>query len=98
MNAIRQIVTPDASGNLPIKVPVELRQRPVEVIILPTDEVDNGWITVLTGPNAVDNAWKVIRKSKTDIALQQSIALLQQEAVQNGLTPELLDELLRADD
>ena len=98
MNAIRQIVTPDASGNLPIQVPVELRQRPVEVIILPTDEVDNGWLTVLTGPNAVDNAWKVIRKSKSDVALQQSIAVLRQEAAQNGLTPELLDELLRADD
>ena len=98
MNAIRQIVTPDASGNLPIQVPVELRQRPVEVIILPTDEVDNGWLAVLTGPNAVDNAWKVIRKSKSDVALQQSIAVLRQEAAQNGLTPELLDELLRADD
>lgn len=61
MDAIRQIVTPDASGNLPIQVPIELRQRPVEVIILPTDEVDNGWLTVLTGQNAVDNAWKVIR-------------------------------------
>jgi len=98
MNAIRQIVTPDASGNLLIQVPVELRQRPVEVIVLPVEETDAGWLTVLTGPNAIDNAWKVIRKSKSDAALQQSIALLQQEATQNGLTPELLDELLRADD
>lgn len=98
MNAIRQIVTPDALGNLSIQVPAELRQRPVEVIVLPIDTADNLLLDVLTGPNAVDNAWKILRKTRLDNALLQSIAVLQQEAAQNGLTPELLDELLRADD
>ena len=97
MNAIRQIVTSDASGDLLIRVPAELRQRPVEIIVLPVDVADDSSLTVLTGPRAVDNAWKVIRKARLDGALQQSIAILQQEAVQNGLTPELVDELLRAD-
>lgn len=98
MNAIRQIVTPDALGNLPIQVPAELRQRPVEVIVLPVEEANDLLSSVLTGRNTVSNAWKVIRKAQLDGALQQSIAVLQQEAAQNGLTPELLDELLRADD
>ena len=98
MNAIRQIVTPDAAGNLPIQVPVELRQRPVEVIVLPIEVTDTTVLNVLIGPNATGNAWKIIRKATLDGALQQSIAVLQQEAAQNGLTPELLDELLRADD
>ena len=98
MNAIRQIVTSDASGDLLIRVPAELRQRPVEVIVLPVEVADDSLLTVLTGPKAVDNAWKVIRKSTLDEAFQQSIAVLQQEAAQHGLTPELLDELLRADD
>lgn len=95
MNAIRQIITPDASGTVSIQVPVELRQRPVEVIVLP---VETGIESVLTGPNAVSNAWKVIHKAQLDGVLQQRIAILQQEAAQNGLTPELLDELLRAND
>ncbi len=98
MNAIRQIVTPDALGNLSIQVPAELRQRPVEVIVLPIETADNLLLDVLTGSNAVDNAWKILRKTRLDNALLQSIAVLQQEAAQNGLTPELLDELLRADD
>lgn len=98
MNAIRHIVTPDAAGNLPIQVPAELRQRPVEVIVLPVEAADSTLLNVLTGPNAVDNAWKVIRKAKLDSALQQSIAVLQREAAHNGLTPDLLDELLRSND
>jgi len=98
MNAIRQIVTPDALGNLPFQVPVELRERPVEVIILPVEEDNNQLLSVLTGTNAVANAWKVIRKAQLDNALQQRIDLIRQEAAQNDLTPELLDELLRADD
>lgn len=98
MNAIRQIVTPDASGNLPLQVPAELRQRPVEVIVLPVEGADDAMMSVLVGSNAVSNAWKVIRKAQLDKALQQSIAVLQQEAAQNGLTPELLDELLRDDE
>lgn len=98
MNAIRQIVTPDALGNLPLQVPVELRQRPVEVIVLPVESDNDQLLSVLTGTHAVANAWKVIRKAQVEGALQQSIAVLRQEAAQNGLTPELLDELLRADD
>lgn len=95
MNAIRQIVTSDASGTLSIQVPVELRQRPVEVIVM---LVETDSEPVLMGSNAVSNAWKVIRKAQLEGELQQSIAILQQEAAQNGLTPELLDELLRAND
>ena len=98
MNAIRQIVTPDALGNLPLQVPTELRQRPVEVIISPVGDDGDSMLSVLTGSNAVANAWKVIRKAQVDGALQQSIAILQQEATQNGLTPALADELLRDDD
>lgn len=98
MNAIRQIVTPDALGNLPIQVPAELRQRPVEVIVLPIEGADDSMLSVLTGSNAISNAWKVIRKTQLAGAMQQSIAVLQQEAAQNGLTKELLDELLRAND
>jgi hypothetical protein len=98
MNAIRQIVTPDASGNLSIRVPAELGQRPVEVIVLPVEGGSDSMLSVLTGSSAVANAWKVIRKAQLDGALQQSIAFLQQEAAQNGLTPELSDELLRDDE
>ena len=98
MNAIRQIVTPDASGNLPLQVPVELRQRPVEVIVLPVEDTAESTWPMLTGSNAISNAWKVISKAQLDGALQQSITVLQREAAENGLTPELLDKLLRADD
>ena len=37
MNAMRQILTPDLSGNILIQVPAEWKQQPVEVILLPTD-------------------------------------------------------------
>lgn len=98
MNATRQIVTPNALGNLPLQVPTELRQRPVEVIVLPVEGGSDSMLSVLTGSNAVANTWKVIRKAQLDGALQERITVLQQEAVQNGLTPELLDELLRDDE
>ncbi len=52
---------------------------------------------ILTGSNATDNAWKIICKAKLDSTLQQNIAVLYQEAAQNGLMPELLDKLLRAE-
>lgn len=94
MNAIRQIVTSDALGNLPIQVPVELRQRPVEVIVLPVDSIEEVMLPALTGSNAVSNSWKVICKAQLAGVLQQSISTLQQEAAQNGITPDLLDELL----
>ena len=70
----------------------------MEVIVLPIDEINDLALPVLTGPNAVANAWKVIRKTQSINLLEQSIFTLQQEATQNGLTPELLDELLKADD
>ena len=98
MNAIRQIVTPDAAGNLPLQVPAELRQRPVEVIILPLEETDDPASLVLKGPNATANAWKIIRKPRLANLMEQSIAMLQQQANQNGLTPALLDELLKDND
>lgn len=98
MNAIRQIVTPDALGNLPLQVPTELRQRPVEVIVLPVEGGGDSMLSVLTGSYAVANAGKVIRKAQLDGALQESITVLQQEAAQHGLTPELLSELLRDDE
>ena len=98
MNAIRQIVTPDALGNLPMQVPLELRQRPVEVIVLPLNIADDSLLALLTGQNAVENARTIIRKAKANRALAQSVALLQQEAAQNGLTPALLDDLLRDDE
>lgn len=98
MNAIRQIVTPDALGNLPMQVPLELRQRPVEVIVLPFNIADDSLLALLTGQNAVENARTIIRKAKANRALAQSVAVLQQEAAQNGLTPALLDDLLRDDE
>ena len=98
MNAIRQIVTPDALGNLPMQVPLELRQRPVEVIVLPLNIADDSLLALLTGQNAVENARTIIRKAKANRALAQSVAVLQQEAAQNGLTPALLDDLLRDDE
>lgn len=64
MNAIRQIVTPDTLGNLPIQVPVELRERPVEVIIVPIGETNDSMLSVLTKTNAISNAWKIIRKAQ----------------------------------
>ena len=98
MNAIRQIVTPDAAGNISLRVPVELRQRPVEVIVLPADVAADSILSALTGSNAVANALKVLRKAQVDGALQQSIDVLQQEATRNGLTPAMLDELLRGNE
>lgn len=97
MNAIRQIVTSDASGTVSIQVPVELRQQPVEIIVLPIMETDD-LPSILTGKNATANAWKVIRNAQLSEDLQQRISTLQREAAQNGLTPELLGELLLAND
>ena len=98
MNAIRQIVTSDALGNLSFQVPVELRQRPVEVIVLPVDGTDQSLPQFLTGSDAVDNAWKIIRKTRLNENLQRSIQTLRQQASENALTPDQLDELLRDDD
>lgn len=81
-----------------IQVPDELRQRPVEVIVLPVEEINDLVLPVLTGSNAVANARKVIRKGHLTTLIEQSIFTLQQEATQNGLTPALLDELLGEDD
>lgn len=41
---------------------------------------------------------KIIRKAQLEQALHQSMAVLQEEARQNGLTPEMLDEILREND
>lgn len=98
MNAIRQIVTSDSSGNLLIQVPDDLRQRPVEVIVLPVETSESMNFPLLTGAYAAQNAVKIIRKAQLDQALQQRIVVLQEEAQQKGLTPAELDELLRDDD
>lgn len=98
MNAIRQIATSDSSGNLLIQVPADLRQRPVEVIVLPVETDEPLSFPLLTGAYAVQNSMKIIRKAQLEQALQQRIAVLQEEARQNGLTADMLDEILREND
>lgn len=47
MNAIRQILISDATGTVHIEVPRELREKPVEVIVMPIDD-SNGSFDLLT--------------------------------------------------
>ncbi|WP_421828851.1 hypothetical protein [Larkinella sp.] len=71
MNAIRQILTPDSSGNVQIQVPIEFRQKAVEVIVMPIGEETDS-LDLLTVMDYIGF-----------------------KAKQRGLTPEILDDLLR---
>ncbi len=87
MNALRTFATADSEGNLTIRVPEEYRQKQVEVIVLPVENIvipkDRYYFENLAKiQNPKDAEWKEARNKMAS------------QAEKSGLTPELLDDIL----
>ena len=94
MNSVRTLATPSDDGTLTIQVPEEHRQQQVEVIILPV--VDYG---IPKDKYFFENLAKIQTMDKrdadrTDARMREAMAETAQQAVQNGLTPKILDDIL----
>ncbi|WP_041257472.1 hypothetical protein [Fibrella aestuarina] len=87
MNALRQIVSPQ-NGRLSIDVPRGLEDQAFEVIVVPLGQMSSPLI----------NALKVANNEQLSTAFWQATEAMQQQATQNGLTPERLDQLLSDED
>ena len=96
MNAIRQIVIPQ-NGRIWIDVPKEFFQKRVEVIVFPVDEPDPTDEEDLGLPphlNTPENRQKVREKDSRYARLQAVMDDMAAEAAANGLTEEILNDIL----
>lgn len=84
MNAIRQIVSPQ-DGRLSIEIPKEMDAQAFEVIVLPLGRIDSPLL----------NLFKVNNNEQFSRDFWKSVSRLQTEAEQNGLTPEILADILK---
>ncbi|HEV7349405.1 hypothetical protein [Telluribacter sp.] len=89
MNALRTFATADSEGKITIQVPDEYRQKQVEVIVLPVENVgipkDRYYFENLAKlQNPKDAKWREARNK------------LAGQAEKSGLTPELLDDILNS--
>ena len=83
MNALRQIAIPQ-NGKLWIDVPKEMNNRAFEVIVMPLEQMDDSMINLL----------KITNNVQLSQDFWNTITELQTEATQNGLTPEILADIL----
>lgn len=84
MNALRQIVSPQ-NGRLLIDIPKGMDNQAFEVIVMPLGQIDSPMLNLLK----IDNNEQLSRD------FWDSVAQLQTEAQQNGLTPEVLTDILK---
>ncbi len=89
MNAIRTFATPDSNGKLTIHVPMEYRDQEVEVIVLPV--VDYG---IPRDKYYFENLAKMQTRDKRNAEMREAMAEMARQAAENGLTPEILDDIL----
>lgn len=83
MNALRQIVSPQ-NGRLSIDVPSGLEDQAFEVIVVPLGQMSSPLMNML----------KIANNEQLSTAFWQATEAIQQQAMQNGMTPEQLDQLL----
>ena len=83
MNALRQIAIPQ-NGKLWIDVPKEMNNRAFEVIVMPLEQMDDSMINLL----------KITNNVQLSQDFWNTITELQTEASQNGLTSEILADIL----
>ncbi len=89
MNAIRTFATPDSNGKLTIQVPNEYRDQQVEVIVLPV--VDYG---TPRDKYFFENLAKMQTLDKRNAEMREAMAEMARQVAENGLTPEILDDIL----
>ena len=93
MNAIRQIVSPQ-NGRIWIDVPKEFAQKRVEVVFWPVEEPDEEDLGLPPSLNTPENRQKVREKDIRYARLQAAMDAMAAEAAANGLTEEILNEIL----
>lgn len=89
MNAIRTFATPDTEGKLTIQVPEAYRGQEVEVIILPIVDYD-----IPKDKYFFENLAKINTKDKRDAELNEAMNEMARQAAENGMTPEILTDIL----
>lgn len=87
MNALRTFATADPDGKLTIQVPEEYRQKQVEVIVLPV--ADYG---IPRDRYYFENLAKI--QNSNNLELREAMDEMARQAAENGLTPEILDDIL----
>jgi hypothetical protein len=83
MNAIRQIVKP-VNGKLMIEVPKGMDNESFEVIVMPLNNTDDTLLNIL----------KISNNHSLKKELEDCMNDLQNEAKKNGLTQEVLADIL----
>jgi hypothetical protein len=89
MNALRTFATPDANGMLTIQLPDEYRQQQLEVIDLPLSDFG-----IPKDKYYFENLAKIQQKAQKEAELTKSMSEMAQQATANGLTPEILADIL----
>ncbi len=97
MNALRQIVSPQ-NGRIWIDLPKEFSQKRFEVIVLPVEEPDEEDLGLPPHLNTSENRLKVREKEVRSARLRQAMDAVAAEAAANGLTEEILNEILNDPD
>ncbi|MDZ7898318.1 MAG: hypothetical protein U5N85_09900 [Arcicella sp.] len=88
MNALRQYAT-TVDGNLILKLPAEYTRRRLEIIVLPADD-----LVIPEDKFYLENLSKIMVNQENSKRLWESIDALQTAAAANGLTEEILNEIL----
>ena len=88
MNALRQYVT-TIDGNVTLKLPAEYARRRLEIIVLPADDA-----LITEDRFYLENLAKMEAKQENNKKLTDIMGKISAEAVANGLTEEILDDIL----
>lgn len=88
MNALRQYVT-TIDGNVTLKLPAEYARRRLEIIVLPADDA-----LIPEDRFYLENLAKMEAKQENNKKLTDIMDKISAEAVANGLTEEMLDDIL----
>lgn len=96
MNALRQILTTSANGVLEIPLPKAYQKRQVEVIIIDLD--DEPEFSLPPALDTLENRIKVREKDIRSARLREAMDAVAAEAAANGLTEEILNDILNDPD